>query len=91
MRRLLIVLVAVTFLLGASFIHADENGKGNDDDQGEGVLLSEVREVKDLLVKVLAELEKMNRAMAYGYPNHTVMSVLVEIRDALISSSATEP
>ena len=91
MRKLMIVLIAMAFIVGASFVHAEENGNGNEVDEGEYAFVSEVREVKDLLAKVLGELEKMNKVLAYGYPDETVMSMLVEIRDALQNSSSSAP
>lgn len=92
MRKLMVVLVAVAFLAGASFVHAEDNGEENGHDDGEYALAGDIKEVKELLKQVLAELEKLNAAVAYTEASEdTVVSLLGEIRDAMQAASSSAP
>lgn len=56
MRKLMVVLVAVAFLAGASCLYAGEHEGEHDKDAGKHALASDIQEAKRLLFEVLEEL-----------------------------------
>ena len=82
MRRLMVVLVAVAFLAGASLVYADGHEE-DENDEGEYALVGDIQEVKRLLSEVLAELKKLNEAVAYSPVQDTLHSLAEKHNEAL--------
>ena len=77
MRKLIIVLVTVAFLAGASCLYAEEH-KEDENDEGEYALAGDIQEVKRLLSEVLAELKKLNAVVAWETTSPTLYSLTKE-------------
>ena len=82
MRKLMVVLVALAFLAGASVVYADGHEEG-ENDEGEYALAGDIQEVKRLLSEVLAELQKLNEAVAYSPVQDTLHSLAEKNNEAL--------
>ena len=82
MRKLMIVLVALAFLAGASFVYADGHEEG-ENDEGEYALAGDIQEVKNLLSQVLAELKKLNEAVTYSEVQDTLHSLAEKHNETL--------
>lgn len=76
------MLVAVAFLAGASVVYADGYEEG-ENDEGEYALAGDIQEVKRPLSEVLAELQKLNEAVAYRPVQGTLYSLAEKNNEAL--------
>ena len=82
MRKLMVVLVAAAFLAGASFVYADGHEE-DENDEGEYALAGDIQEIKRLLSEVLAELKKLNEAVAYSPVQDTLHSLAEKNNETL--------
>ena len=83
MRKLMVVLAAMAFLAGASCLYAEEHEGEHENDEDKHALASDIREVKVLLSQVLAELHKLNEAVAHSEVQDTLRSLAAENNEAL--------
>ena len=83
MRKLMVVLVAVAFLAGASIVYADGHDEEDDDNEGKHAFVSEIQEVKNLLSEVLDELKRLNEAVVYNEFGETLRSLAEQQNEKL--------
>lgn len=83
MRKLMVVLVAVAFLAGASFLYAEEHEGKHDNGEGKHALASDIQDIKRLLSEVVAELKKLNDVVAWETTSPTLYSLTRENNTSL--------